>query len=132
MRKFGEFNMPHVTRPWVLTLRFERKFWKTLKYPFVRIIEFIKWLIYYINWCVVRSIIRMIGIPIMVYAFWSLMTLTNGISIEKLPIMGQVLAFMYILLIAVGSAFYIYVWVTIPDKELQILNGEEVIEVKGE
>jgi len=74
----------------------------------------------------------MIGIPIMVYAFWSLMTLTNGISIEKLPIMGQVLAFMYILLIAVGISFYVYVWVTIPDKEKKILNEEEVVEVKGE
>jgi hypothetical protein len=75
----------------------------------------------------------MVGIPIVVYACWSLMTLTNGISIEKLPIMGQVLSFIYILFIAGGFSFYIYVWVVIPDKELQILKGEEeVVEIKGD
>jgi hypothetical protein len=47
--------------------------------------------------------------------------------------MGQVLSFIYILFIAGGFSFYIYVWVVIPDKELQILKGEEeVVEIKGD
>jgi len=61
--------MSDVTRPCVLMLKFERTIRHIIKFPFIKIYNIILKICKYINWCVIRSFMRVFGIPLTLYSF---------------------------------------------------------------
>ena len=65
------------TKACIRILKFENKVKYVLMYPFVKFgkyfYKFVGWLIQFINWCIVRAILRWVGLPVtagILYKIW--------------------------------------------------------------
>ena len=123
--------MTDVTKSCVLMLKFERTVYKVLKYPFRKFFNYLRiiynFILGIINWCIIRSFIRLFGFPLIIWITWSGITFAANYSgpTDAWSVFITLLWGTFYLLLIMGMAiFYIYVWVNIPDKEKFILHGE--------
>jgi len=117
------------TKACVMVLRFENKVKYVLLYPFVKIFKylarFIDWLVQFINWCIVRAIVRWIGLPVLagiVYEMFVALSMKpayiNG-AIDGTPVV--IVMSCIILLVFIGGVV-LACWVEVPRKEREILT----------
>ena len=117
------------TKACIRVLKFENKVKYVLFYPFVKIFKylarFIDWLVQFINWCIVRAIVRWVGLPILVglvYEMYTALTMKptyiNG-AMDETPFV--IIISCIILLVFIGGVV-LACWVEVPRNEREVLT----------
>jgi hypothetical protein len=112
--------MSEPTKACIVMLKFEHKVWKIIKYPLKFIEVCINFILQFVNWCIVGSLLRLFGIPLTVYFSWKLRSFLQLYSMNADPIIG----FVYIVLIAFSFVGFIASWAEMPDNQKRIVMGD--------
>jgi hypothetical protein len=117
------------TKACIRVLKFENKVKYVLFYPFIKIskyfVRFIDWIFQFINWCIVRAIVRWIGPFVLAGVFYGM---GKALSMKPEYINGAidgtpfVLVMAYCFAIVVIGAGVLVCWIEIPEKEKVILT----------
>lgn len=117
--------MTDVTKACVRMLKFERVIREIIKFPFKLLFVVLEKLFGWINWCVIRSVLRLFGIPLLIGGLIILCTMMNKYgfydpwsAIDALIILGDLIAMVVVL------CGCIYSWDYITTKEQEILDGK--------
>jgi hypothetical protein len=121
--------MSEPTKACVRVLKFENKVKYVLLYPFIKFLKFfsrfIDWLVQFINWCIVRAIVRWTGLPVIV---WILYEMVVALSTKPSYINGAydgtpfAIVIMCIIALVFIGGIVLSCWVEVPREEREILT----------
>jgi hypothetical protein len=110
------------TKACVVMLKFEHKVWAIVAYPLKFIVACINFILQFINWCILGSLLRLFGIPLSVYCILKLIDEVSVIGANS-PLNGT--GIIYIFLIAISITGFIASWTDMPDNQKKIVLGDE-------
>lgn len=117
------------TKACVMVLRFENKMKYVLLYPVMKFFKylskFIDWFVQFINWCIVRAIVRWVGL---IALAWIIYVMCNAINTKPTYINGALdgtpvaITMMCCFALVIVGWIVLHCWIGIPRKEKAILT----------